>query len=991
MFVRDLGLDSLTGGIVVVLELPVKREAFEIGIPTEDAKIVPVSLEPIDIRTDNYQLIEQIEGGDYRTIDPGPETTYTGSVSGVEGSTVAASVLDGRLLLAMWMPDGTRRYVQPLSDFIPGAHPSLHVVYKSGDSLCVGDCGNSFAQEVDRYRGGGGYDPRGLCSASYCEAVVATDADFEYFQDHGSSSLETQGRIAAVINVVNHQYQRDVQITHRIGSQIVRSTSADPYTSTVPGTLLSEFRSFWNANHSGLARDVAHLFTGKNLDGSVIGIAYVGVICASLTTGSGYGLSQSDFSSSFACVSDLTAHEIGHNWDADHCTSSCTSTMNPSITCVNAFTGSVGVNTITQIDAHADSRTCLTGVSVTPANNMCTAATIITAYGTWTGSNVGATTDGSPQPCGSSTSSSAMGRNDVWWRFSPPANGTVTIDTCGSSFDTVLSVHTDCPGTPGNQIACNDDTGSTNCPSNGLNSMVSFSGLAGRIYYIRVAGFSTNTGSITLNVTGPANPTESICGLAPVLVDGTTVFGSLLSTGNDGEATCGGANGSNRDVWYRFNAVCNGTLTMDTCGTHDFPSQDDGMDTVVSIHSACATDTSTQLACNDDSSVGCTQAGLIRDSNVSVAMTAGQSVWVRVTHFGSHPPSVFSWGNGYFRLRTTFAESVTAPVINAIANDSHNCGSSYTGPTPSVTLPSCMTGLTWTLVSGPAGMSINSSTGVVSWPVPVLGNHFINIRASNSDGSDTEAWTLSVNTISPVISPISDQNVPCAPAVYTGPTPSLTNPACMAPVTWSLAGSPSGMTVNPGTGVVSWPNPVGGSHGVRLVATNSVGADSEVFIVNINGVAPSFNSGPTSQSVTVGDTVNFIVSANGYPGVAYQWQYNGGNIVNGGRFSGANGPMLTITNVQLSDAGGYRCIISNACGSRTSTTATLTVNTPPQCDPDYNQDGNVDQDDVLYLINVIGGAPNPTGRDPDFNCDGNADQDDITSLIDVVGGGTCPC
>jgi len=60
------------------------------------------------------------------------------------------------------------------------------------------------------------------------------------------------------------------------------------------------------------------------------------------------------------------------------------------------------------------------------------------------------------------------------------------------------------------------------------------------------------------------------------------------------------------------------------------------------------------------------------------------------------------------------------------------------------------------------------------------------------------------------------------------------------------------------------------------------------------------------------------------------------------------------------------------------------------CDPDANQDGNVDQDDVSYLINVVGGGENPTGIDPDFNQDGNVDQDDIAALINVVAGGECP-
>jgi hypothetical protein len=62
----------------------------------------------------------------------------------------------------------------------------------------------------------------------------------------------------------------------------------------------------------------------------------------------------------------------------------------------------------------------------------------------------------------------------------------------------------------------------------------------------------------------------------------------------------------------------------------------------------------------------------------------------------------------------------------------------------------------------------------------------------------------------------------------------------------------------------------------------------------------------------------------------------------------------------------------------------------PPCDPDVNQDGNVDQGDVDYLINVVAGGPNSTGIDPDFNQDGNVDQGDVDALLNVVAGGPCP-
>jgi hypothetical protein len=76
--------------------------------------------------------------------------------------------------------------------------------------------------------------------------------------------------------------------------------------------------------------------------------------------------------------------------------------------------------------------------------------------------------------------------------------------------------------------------------------------------------------------------------------------------------------------------------------------------------------------------------------------------------------------------------------------------------------------------------------------------------------------------------------------------------------------------------------------------------------------------------------------------------------------------------------------------SRGGTYVGLRPAPPPPCDPDLNQDGNADQDDIVYLINVVGGGDNPTGIDPDFNRDGNVDQDDINALIGVVAGGPCP-
>ncbi|MDX2131914.1 MAG: hypothetical protein SFY69_07680 [Planctomycetota bacterium] len=60
------------------------------------------------------------------------------------------------------------------------------------------------------------------------------------------------------------------------------------------------------------------------------------------------------------------------------------------------------------------------------------------------------------------------------------------------------------------------------------------------------------------------------------------------------------------------------------------------------------------------------------------------------------------------------------------------------------------------------------------------------------------------------------------------------------------------------------------------------------------------------------------------------------------------------------------------------------------CEPDFNQDGNVDQDDVGCLAQVVAGDPSCSAQDPDFNRDGNVDQDDLSALAQVIAGAPCP-
>ncbi|MDX2130741.1 MAG: M12 family metallo-peptidase [Planctomycetota bacterium] len=1032
--IKDMPVADLAGGVVVWLDVPANtREAMTITLPTEHRKELVLAIEPNSILDETHEVRAYFGRGpnDYHVVDCGPETTYTGVVQNLEDSRVGLSIIDDGIIGGIYLPDGSTVWVQPLSDFLPGAPAEMHVVYEGEDSSCGGICGVANAPNREGHdHETNGYDPRGACGGTYCEALVACDADFAYYQDRGSSTTATRDRITAIINVMNHQYQRDVQITHAVGTILVRTTSgSDPYTSNNNNTLLSQFRSEWNAVNGAILRDVAHLFTGREIDGNIIGTAYVGQVC---DLPNAYGFSQSDFSSSFSCVTDLTAHEVGHNWDANHCT--CTSsTMNPSITCTNTFQNSTTPNSITDINAYENSVGCLTSRSGIPANNMCTSATRVRFNGNWTGSNVGATTDGGETTCGDE----GGGLFDVWWVVTPPVSGTVTLSTCGSSFDTVLSVFDDCPGGVDDLVACNDDIGNTVCPSNGLNSQLTFSAVGGSTYYIRVAGFNGATGSITLNVDCPEPANNSPCSLGAPIFDGNNLIGTVYGAASDGDATCGSSTG-NQDVWYEFTAPCPGTLVVSTCGSHDWQgNEDSGMDTVLSLHSACIGDTTNQLACNDDSSTNCTQAGAVRDSRVSTVVTRGQVVQIRVAPFGA---SNSGFGTGMFRIQADFTQSVEAPEVTAIANQSVNCSTLYTGPTPSVVAPSCMTGVTWSLVTGPAGMTINSATGVVSWPNPVVSTPLVTIRATNSAGFDDEGFILTVDRISPLIVAIPNNTIGCGSA-YTGPTPSLTNPGCMNPITsWVLLTGPAGMTINAATGVVSWPTPVAGAHLVNIQAINSVGSDTESWTVTVSQSAPVLTdipdaavacgpyTGPTptftnpgcmgpatlyqlAAGAPAGMTINAatgVVSwANPVAGVfpitirvttavgtdTESWTLTVNRIapvivaIPNGTHNLPNpyvGPTPSLTNAGCMNPVSYSLVtfpagmtINNATGVVTWAAPVLGVHNIT-----IRATNSAGFDDETWRIEVLPGVP----CDPDVNCDGNVDQDDIACLEQAVAG-----
>jgi hypothetical protein len=88
---------------------------------------------------------------------------------------------------------------------------------------------------------------------------------------------------------------------------------------------------------------------------------------------------------------------------------------------------------------------------------------------------------------------------------------------------------------------------------------------------------------------------------------------------------------------------------------------------------------------------------------------------------------------------------------------------------------------------------------------------------------------------------------------------------------------------------------------------------------------PTITQQPTSQTIAPGASAAFGVGASGTGPLSYQWQKDQLNLSEGGHYSGCTAATLTITDADSSDSAVYRCVVTNACGSATSSPATLTV------------------------------------------------------------------
>jgi hypothetical protein len=165
---------------------------------------------------------------------------------------------------------------------------------------------------------------------------------------------------------------------------------------------------------------------------------------------------------------------------------------------------------------------------------------------------------------GEANHASNSGGRSIWYRWTAPYSGPVTLSLFGSSFDTLLAVYT---GTTlaslnSTRVAQNDDF-------QGVQSQVTFNAAAGTVYRIAVDGYNDGSGAESGTAMLHVNPARNDAFTNALAIAGTN--GSVMgftgpATREPGEPVHAG-NAGGHSVWFRWVAPKGGRATFDTAGS----------------------------------------------------------------------------------------------------------------------------------------------------------------------------------------------------------------------------------------------------------------------------------------------------------------------------------------------------------------------------------------------------------------------------------------
>jgi hypothetical protein len=158
----------------------------------------------------------------------------------------------------------------------------------------------------------------------------------------------------------------------------------------------------------------------------------------------------------------------------------------------------------------------------------------------------------------------------------------------------------------------------------------------------------------------------------------------------------------------------------------------------------------------------------------------------------------------------------------------------------------------------PAGLSVNTSTGLISGTPTAASTTNVTVGATNASGSGTALVTITINLATPVISSSTTA------AGISGTSFSYQITASNSPTSFSASGLPAGLSVNTATGLISGTPTSAGSSSVSLGATNAGGTGSAVLTLTVTLGKPAITSA-TALPGQVGVFLSYLITATNAP------------------------------------------------------------------------------------------------------------------------------
>jgi len=312
-----------------------------------------VYLEKVELRAEGYS-VQLWDGKDLVRYQPTQETKmYTGinkSTGGQIRLTLSENFAYG------FVETGSETYyIEPAVFYDRAQNTRSMLVYSNRDVANYPDKTCAFDDRI--HSGKSPFSSHGHQKNSPNCGIVeyAIACDYSMFEKYGS----VQNLINRNLGVMNNVQSNYIGWFSRnyifeIGEQfLVTCAGCDPWTSsTNSSTLLNSF-SNWAGNGFSVNHDVASLWTDRNFDGSTIGVAWVGAICASQYK---YNINQ-DFSANAEFIRVLLAHELGHNFGSSHDASGAPHIMAPAVSANTTWS----TQSQSQINSYMNGTSCIAG------------------------------------------------------------------------------------------------------------------------------------------------------------------------------------------------------------------------------------------------------------------------------------------------------------------------------------------------------------------------------------------------------------------------------------------------------------------------------------------------------------------------------------------------------------------------------------------------------------------------------------------------------